>query len=252
MRGFGRSVSFGFLTLFSPGCGWIFEPGDSLVRTFDFSEGQLGWEADLSDYPADPSDDFDFIAEIRDVPNELNISGEGFYVQSDNTPDDLFMFLKRRLTTDDGIEPRRIYRVAFTIQFASNAPSGCVGVGGAPGESVYLKAGATNVEPEVVLDDEQNYIALNVDKGDQSQGGPAASVVGNIANGIPCEVIPGRSDPPYRLLARFHTHDSLVTASDHGELWLLVGTDSAYESLTGLYYRAIQVRLTPLGLAPEQ
>lgn len=243
-------VGFAIVSMGLAGCGLILPGGDTLVGTFNFDNGQLGWVADVSDYPADGNDDFDFVAEIRDVPDELNIPGQALYVQSNNTADDLFTFIKRRLTTDDGIEPGRTYRIFFTIQFASNAPSGCAGVGGAPGESVYLKSGAANIEPEVVFDQQENYFGMNVDKGNQSQGGPAASVAGNIANGIPCETLPDLQDPPYVLRTRFHTHDTLVTASDAGELWLLVGTDSAFEATTALYYRAIQVRLRPIGLGP--
>ena len=57
-----------------------------------------------------------------------------------NLPDDLFMFLKRRLGTDDGIVPGQKYRITYTMVFASSAPSGAAGIGGAPGESVFIKA----------------------------------------------------------------------------------------------------------------
>lgn len=235
-----------------PGCGAIFDP-DALTRTFNFNfnEGELGWSADLSDYPASQTDDFDFLAEIRDVPAGIGLNGTAYYVQSTNRSDDLFTYLARKLDTTDGIEPNREYRMTYTIVFASNAPTGCFGVGGAPGEAVYLKAGGAGTEPMTELNDDEDYFGLSVDKGNQSQSGPAGSVVDTIQNGLACETIPDLDNAPYVLLTRVHTHETTVTASPDGDLWLLVGTDSAFEGVTELYYRSISVRLRPLGVEPD-
>jgi hypothetical protein len=153
------------------------------------------------------------------------------------------MYLKRRLRVEDGIVASQTYRVEYVITLASNAASGCVGIGGAPGESVYLKAGASPIEPLSVLQS-NGYLRMNVDKGNQSTGGTAASVAGNIANGIPCE----QASPyhPFALIQRSHQHTTNVRANANGELWLLVGTDSGFEGLTSLYYQSIRVRLIPV------
>jgi hypothetical protein len=247
MRRYNHALFVGLVGL--SGCGFLPDFGNAISRTFDFNLGQLGWEADVADYGPDQEETISFVAELRNLPDELNSTRRGYFVSGRNASDDLFMFLKRRLTPDDGIEPNRTYRVSFTIVFASNAPSGCVGVGGAPGESVYLKAGATNVEPLVIFDNDEDLFLMNVDKGNQAQGGPAASLVGHIANGIPCASVPDLNNAPYVSLTRLHTHSTLVTASDEGDIWLLIGTDSGYESTTALYYRTIQVRLLPIGPA---
>ena len=86
---------------------------------------------------------------------------------------------------------------------------------------------------------------MNVDKGIQANGGPAATVAGNIANGIPCEDVPDLSEAPYVSIKRWHRHEYAVTSNEQGELWLLVGTDSGFEGRTGLYYQKIVVRLLP-------
>jgi hypothetical protein len=134
----------------------------------------------------------------------------------------------------------------FTIVLASNAPSGALGIGGAPGESVFLKAGASTMEPEVYLDSDTDYYLVNVDKGSGNSGsGTEASVVGNIANGLSAEEI-DLENPPYVSLERQHEHEYTVTASPDGQLWLLVGTDSGFEGLTAIYYQSISVTLIPL------
>jgi hypothetical protein len=213
----------------------------SVRLEFDFRQGVQGWEAGFAEYSPEMQGMM-VEGEIRPLPPELGVNGTGYYLQRMNHSDDLFMFLKRRLGTEDGVVPDQEYRVVFTIVLASNAPSGAVGIGGAPGESVYLKAGASPVEPEVYLDSETGYYLMNVDKGSGNSGsGTAASVAGNIANGLSAE-----EDPRYISLERQHQHEYTVNASRDGELWLLVGTDSGFEGLTGIYYQSVAITLSPL------
>ncbi len=113
---------------------------------------------------------------------------------------------------------------------------------GAPGESVVLKAGASSSEPMSILNS-SGYRRMNVNIGDHIQGGSAASMVSNIANGQPCDT----SSRRYVTLQRTHQHTTEVTATSNGELWLLVGTDSGFEGLTTLYYQRIEVQLAPVG-----
>ena len=150
------------------------------------------------------------------------------------------MFLKRQLTIANGIAADQTYQVRIRTVVASNAPSGAVGTGGAPGESVYLKAGASPIEPKAA--NRNGFVSLNVNKGDQSQGGRAASVVGNIANGNP----PSDTADKYVSLARTQVHEFLATANSLGQLWLVVGTDSGYEGVTALCYQSIEVELIPI------
>jgi hypothetical protein len=217
--------------------------------SFDFRNGSLGWEAGFADYPpATDNGSYQLKGEIRSLPPELGVNGTGFYIQGNNHSDDLFMFLKRRLNSADGIVAGQAYQANFTLVFASNAPNGCAG----PGDAVYLKAGASPAEPNALLSrvssDPRDFahLAMNVDKSNQSQSGIAASVAGNIANGRPCDFGPY----PYVSIQRTHQHTSLVNANSKGELWLLVGTDSGFESLTALYYQRIDVTLTPVSPPP--
>ena len=219
--------------------------------SFDFRQGSLGWEAGFADYP--PATDtpglYNLTAEMRSLPAELNVSGTGFYIRGDNRSDDLFMFLKRRLDSSDGIVAGQTYQVSMTIVFASAAQSGCVGVGGSPGDSVFLKAGATPAEPIALLDNSPlfNWLRMNVGKSNSDAGDSAASTAGTIANGIPC----GSAPPSHISIQRTHQHTSLVNASSNGKLWLLVGTDSAFEGTTALYYQRIDVTLTPVSPSPK-
>jgi hypothetical protein len=228
------------------GCGApevILPPGpDMLAFNFNFANGDEGWEAGFADLPPGAEDQFMLSAMIAPLPAEVSTS-TGFEIVGFNQSDDLFMFLKRRLGPADGVEPGAEYQARFRVIFASNAPTGCVGIGGAPGESVTLKAGATDTEPRVVQ--EVGVLRLNVDKGDQAEGGPDASVAGDIANGVDCADVEDLDSSGFVTIQRVHVHNELVTPNASGEIWLLVGTDSGFEGLTRLFYRRIDVELVP-------
>src|SRR4051812_31039302 len=214
-----------------------------LTVTFDFAAGAQGWSADFSDFTTNVAN-LELDSGIRPLPAELGNARTGFFITGNNHSDDLFMFLKKRLGPGDGLVPGQRYRVAFDLTFASNAQSGCSGIGGAPGESVTLKAGASATEPKPVT--QGMNVVLNVDKGMQTVGGQDASVAGNIANGQTCG-----SAASYVSLHRTHTHPPSVTApapqtDAAGNLWLLVGTDSGFEGPTALYYQSVTVTLTPV------
>lgn len=205
-------------------------------QTFDFATGANGWEGGFADYPPANEAEYELEWKVAPLPAEIG-NGSAFFIRGDNHSDDLFMFLRRRLGTADGILPGRSYILTYRIVFASSAPSGCAGIGGSPGESVWLKAGAASVAPLPQLD-ASGDLRMNIDKGGQSEGGRDAGVVTTIGNGNPDCLNPG-----WRSLERTYRHPFPVTASNAGELWLIVGTDSGFEGTTALYYLEIEVRL---------
>jgi len=230
------------LALAVAGCDVL--PDGAVKISFDFDAGTNGWRSDVSDYPEGSLDTLEFEAGARDLPSELG-DGRGYYLKTMNRADDAFMFLTRRLTAADGISPGESYQLTYVLRVGSNLPSGCAGIGGAP-ESSYFKAGAATIEPAPLLDDAQQYVGLTVDKGNQSTGGPAASLVGGDGDVTNGDTTCG-DDVPYVALDFTHTHTTDVVADNTGNLWLLVGTDSGYEGLTALYFLSIEVTLTPAG-----
>jgi len=112
------------------------ENASPVSKSFDFRNGALGWQAGFARYP--PATDIDDVyklrAELRSLPPELGTNGTGFYIQGHNRSDALVMFMKRRLDAADGIVAGQAYQINFTLVFASNAQSGCFGIGGSPGD----------------------------------------------------------------------------------------------------------------------
>jgi hypothetical protein len=221
---------------------------DSIRKSFDFSRGAQGWQAGFADYPAGEEEFFELDSGIRPLPAELG-PGTGFFIQGNNHSDDLFMFLRRRLGRADGVRPNQAYQLRLTIEFGSHAPTGCAGIGGAPGESVFLKAGASSRRP-TAAPAEDGLLRMNVDKGDQAFGGTSASVVGNVANGVPCEEALGQENPPWVSLQRVHVHEFYIRANSSGEIWLVLGTDSGFEGLSAFYFQRIEAQLIPVASVP--
>ncbi|MDE2668753.1 MAG: bifunctional metallophosphatase/5'-nucleotidase [Chloroflexota bacterium] len=201
--------------------------------TFTFDNDAEGWVVDFADLPADYDQEiYELAGEHRPLPEGLD--GGGIYVQGHNRSDDLFMYLTRQV---GGLRPNTAYSVSVSLDLATDVSPGLVGIGGSPGESVFVKAGASAVEPTVQVD-EIGHLRLNIDKGNQSQGGEAMVVLGNIAH-------PGASRDAYAIKTLTNADAPLtVTTDGEGRLWLIVGTDSGFEGLTTLYYARIAYTLT--------
>lgn len=210
-----------------------------IVLTYNFDHGSRGWLAGFTDYNLRDTD-LRMMAEPRTLPEEVDPGRSGFFIQSMNRSDDLFMFLKKEVSSDEGIAPNQLYLVSLDLRLASNAPAGCAGAGGPPGEGVYLKAGGSTDEPLASLA-EAGEVRLTIDKGQQAVGGRDAGLAGTIANGRNCD---GQAWP-YVSFRREYAHPFPVRTDDRAALWLIAGTDSGYEGLTGLYFESITVRINP-------
>ena len=165
-------------------------------------------------------------------------TADGMYLQGHNRSDDLFMYLKTQI---GGLRPNTTYTVSVSIDLATNVPSGSFGIGGSPGSSVFVKAGASAVEPTAAEGDNR-HLRMNIDKGNQSQGGEAMVVLGNVAH-------PEVQGNEYRIKTLDNSDLPLAVNTDNeGRVWLIVGTDSGFEGLTSLYYSRIDYKLSPVEL----
>lgn len=210
------------------------QPG--ITRTFDFNASIQGWAVDYSDYPVVfDSTIFEFKAAQASLPPKLDGTRKGLRVQSHNRSDDLFTYLKTKLT---GLTPNTAYDVQLTVDFGSMYSGDMAGIGGGPGTSVFFKVGALTTEPRKVRIG-SDY-RLNADKGNQGSDGTQAFLVGTVSVG---DTDPGG----YVSVSRSNDDRPLrATTNDKGELWVFCGTDSGFEGLTVLYYQQVEVGLTPV------
>ena len=211
-------------------------PAGALTFNFDFSRGAQGFVAGFADYPPEHADIFELTSGYRTLPPPLEAQS-ALFISGVNRSDDLFMFFKGPI---DGLARGVRYNVTVSLEIATNVPAGCFGVGGAPGESVWIKAGVTAVEPQAVEDG--SYLRMNIDIGNQSNGGTQAAVLGNVANSRTCE------QPRRWELKSFQARSTPapISIAADGRAWLLFGVDSGFESLTEVYFTHVAATLTPM------
>jgi hypothetical protein len=173
-----------------------------------------------------------FVSDYRPLPAELAPSQSALYVSASNYSENLFMFFKGKVT---GLRPNGAYDASFTTQIATNTSNGCVGIGAPPGEGVYVKAGAFAEEPVAVL--VGDLYLMNLDKGNHGYGGSDMTVMGNVANSIPCQDASGGGLLyvwEFKNLAS-QSRALHVRAAQDGSIWLIVGFDSSFGGWQELY-----------------
>lgn len=195
-----------------------------------------GWVASFADYPPGVETDWHFDSGRRPAPSPVVSTHRSLFIGGDNHSDDLFMFWKRRI---DGLAPGR-YAASLEATFATNAPKLCSGVGGAPGESVFMKLGLSASEPLTKIG-EDGSVRMTIDKGNQAKGGQDAATVGDVAT--------SNTDCKHRRweMKTVRTASPIAATADRaGSLWVLAGTDSGYEARSEIYYTSIRVSLNPI------
>lgn len=202
---------------------------------YTFEEDQEGWETGFADLPIDYDPAFyELDSGWSELPSGLE--GNAIYLSGHNHSDDIFMFLNVQV---DGLKPNTNYQVFFSIDLASNTPQGLMGIGGSPGESVYVKAGAVDYEPEVI-EESDGWLRMNIDKGNQASEGEHMINLGTLANpNIDLDTFTGEE---YALMT-LDNQDRLftVTTDNNGVVWVIAGTDSGFEGPTKVYYDKINI-----------
>ena len=206
--------------------GPMVKPGQEIE--VNFNKTSTDWLGGHSDYTSD-TQPTDVVIQPRRLPGAFG--GHGLYTAGTNRSDDLFIYIKKKYT---GFAPNRDYLLNFRLTFLTDAPSGCVGIGGAPGEAVFIKAGAATVEPLTVAVDSQYQ--MTIDKGNQAQGGKNAVVLGNIAGAnTDC------SRPRFEWKTLTSPAPLKVRSDATGTLWMMFGIDSGFEGASEIYYRSATI-----------
>lgn len=201
---------------------------------FDFANGSVGWTGDFADYPSGEEEFYRLEVGFARLPPYLASDRFAFVLSGNNHSDDLCMFLRRKVT---GLSPDTAYEVRFRVRLASNAPAGVMGIGGAPGESVFVKAGVSLNRPAA----DPATRLLNIDKGNQAVGGADAMVLGDVAVDTPLAA------PRYRFKVLENLGEPFSFRTDaSGEAWLFVGTDSGFEGSTRLFVSRFLAEFVPV------
>lgn len=210
-------------------------------RVLSFEQGTLGFVPLFFDLPLDNTESFDLDFGWERLPAPLE-DRRGLRLTGQNRSDDLAMTVKGALR---GLLPNRRYRIELETELATNVPAGCVGIGGAPGEAVVVKLGATTSEPQTVVVGTGADVMLrpSFDFGNQSVGGTQALRVGDITNGEVCE----SATHEWRLKTLSTLGQRFFARTDaEGTLWVVAGTDSGFEGRTEIFLTSLRIRLQPM------
>jgi hypothetical protein len=203
--------------------------------SFRFARGDQGWRTQFADLPADTEGtDYELRSGWRRLPDGL--PGGGVMLAGMNRSDDLWMSAYRRI---GGLRPGACYRMAGSVRLATNAPTGVPGAGGSPGEGVTVKVGLLRARPGLVTD-ELGWLRVDFDKGNQSTSGRDAKRVGHLGDDRVVDDSYVRKTFPVRPRLGLRTH-----ADDRGRVWVVVGTDSGFESRTVTYLDRVDLSLRP-------
>lgn len=204
----------------------------------DFRESTQSWEPFFTGYNVGWGEKMELTSDFRLLPDPLNKNENGYFISAINNSDDVKMLFRKQVSN---LEPNTTYRVNFTIRFATNVPSGCAGIGGAPGEAVKVIADATPQKPEPFVDDD--YYWLNTQYQHHNNPGEwyQNAILGDIANSQACE------DDVHQYEIKELTSSpghSIVTTDETGSAWLLFGTRSGFEGETALYFTYFRAEFT--------
>jgi hypothetical protein len=195
---------------------------------FTFESGNEGFEHIYADYHDDGNNLTTYEMLWGKEKPTIENATTALFIQGMNRSDDLFMGYVKKLT---GLKSMTEYTFKITFVIGTVAEAGSIGVGGSPAESVYVKAGIVDKQPAIAMDDQGVY-RLNVDIGNQSQGSDKVKVVSTMAK-------PEGSKEGYVYKEMEVEVDAKADAS--GTVYLLIGTDSAFEGLTKYYLDNVTV-----------
>lgn len=210
---------------------------------YTFSKKE-NFKVSFADYPKGQENFFELqFKNGTKLPREINTSLHGLRISGNNHSDDLFMYAYKKVK---GLKPHTTYHVNFSLEFASNAPEGSIGVGGSPGDSVYVKVGAVSHKPQRYADSTDNY-RINLDKGNQALDGKDMITIGTFGVDTQNSIYRLKT-LPYLPNEEVQTKllNYMTTTNNKGEVWLVLGTDSGFESTTTIFYTNLSVTFKEL------
>jgi hypothetical protein len=225
------------LTLFACG-GTDIGGGSSTDVITKFNDGLGPWKTYCSDYSLIQEAMIGFESTHELIPSALGAK-KALRLRSFNVADDVWMCAYRPV---NGLKPNSFYRLFMSATVLTNGGTMCFGIGGASGESVYIKAGGSTLKPSAITVGED--IRTNLDKGNQAVGSETIPVIGDFTSpGTDCTT----SVPYARKVIKMPSSGRLIRTDASGTLWLVIGTDSGYEGETAIFIEEVSATLVPAG-----
>jgi hypothetical protein len=205
---------------------------NSLINESSFTESQSGWQINVADYDTViGKDSLKLTSQIAAFPSPLPISGKALLVRSNNYGPSLFTFLTKKIT---GLQPEQTYSVQLEADLITRFPRNDSAVFVvSPETALFLKSAVTNQAPEVKVNGSK--IVLNLDKG--ALGLPGKDFKMLSENTFPTDTV--YSMKQFKTANDFFT----VTPDEQGNIWICIGTETAFKGQTVVYYERIKINI---------
>ncbi|MCC5905647.1 MAG: hypothetical protein JJU13_05550 [Balneolaceae bacterium] len=220
------------------GCDITDDNDSPIVFEYNFHESEHNFEAFFTDYPVGDDENMELIADYRPLPQPLDTTEMAHFISAVNRSDDVKMLYRKQV---DGLASRTSYSASFEVYFATETPSGCVDIGGPPGEAVRVIAGADELKPERFVDQEDDYYRLNLQHHDNPSEWYNNKIMGDIANSRECEE---GWEFEMKEVTSGPQHITF-TSDDDGRAWIWFGTRSGFEGQTILFYTYFKAEFSP-------
>jgi hypothetical protein len=203
--------------------------------SIDFSKGIDGWTPGVADYfDADEPSETGY--GWSKLPPGTGLTGMGYYLTTHNNSDNVMTYVKHQY---GGFVAGAKYNLTFSLTYATDASADCFGVGGSRGSSIYMVVAASGDEPKTVKQANGEY-RMNLDRGNNAESGTQGKVLGvQGVEGLSCE------GGAWTQATRKSDEAIAVTADKEGKLWVVLGTDSGFESTNALFLLSATVNVKP-------
>lgn len=205
------------------------------VISVDFNQGIDGWIPGVADYYDDDAPSETGYGWSK-LPPGTGLSGMGYYLTSHNNSDNVMTYVKRQY---GGFVAGAKYQLSFSMSHATDASLDCMGAGGSRGASIYMVVAASGDEPKTVKQANGEY-RMNLDRGNNAESGTQGKVLGQLGSEELACMASG-----WAKVTRQSDETITVTADKEGKLWIVLGTDSGFESANALYLLSATVNVKP-------
>ena len=232
---------------------------------FDFNNSEsAGWTSsitDVSEEYASPQrrETYQFEAGISDViiekSDKTKVREKAFKLAVTNRSDDAFPFMYRQFN----LKPNHSYKIQIDANLYSDVCEGdFFGSGGHPDSSIFIQYGALSSRPQIISDHLGNLVLVQKGLG-QAPNRTDFLYVGPVGTGVSCPENKNRHDffqvvSTERIMQRNTkapftqmeitngaTIPKIVTSDQEGNIWIIVGWDSAFEARTTTYFDDIKI-----------
>ena len=217
----------------------------SLLLDYSFSESAQGFSIDTADHSVEHPLNFRIKSEMANLPAPYEFR-KGILFEWSNYSDDMKGYIKKKIT---GLSKNSQFQVDFKVEVLSSIPEGCLGIGGAPGESVVVAAALLTEEPIKTVESksggqffyEHFYIYIDGIREDLND----FAQMGHIGLPIPCNDYT-LNNPVWEIKSLTNNDNFFVTTNSTGEAWVYVSIDSGFEGVSTFYLAELELSIQEL------